>query len=425
MKIKGESISQRTVIIGLIIILLGVGILVWLFSRTLILVELKPAEASLFIDNSKVPVPADGKAKKMTSAGSHEIRVEAENYITYKKVVDLPNAGSHKIDIELRRKPNQIVLEDENVKITDVDLVKYDNISDSVFYFANDRTRLYQAKVETNSDGSVMAKQNHLIADGLSGIKSTVWSPKSEAILLKKSDGYYFLDLRKIDLVSQKEKKYGENIGDLAWSPDDSKIAYYYYGENEQSLIFANKVNQDVERVLNLREHNISNPYLSWSPNSEWLIIIPRNQDVSSNKIFLFNAYTRKLSVLNESGGNLEAKYLDDGSRIIYSTYSKNPSSPINSVVSIMNNDGSEQRSTEIRALLDHVQWLGSDNFLAAYYNQDKNTEEIAVFNVSSKQIDGLSYALPSKVYLNQLQSTKNMIGVFTINKNMYGMSIK
>jgi len=425
MKINGELLNKKVIIIGLLIIFFGVLILIWLLSRTLTSGTIQPSEARLYLDNNPITIGVDGKFKKFVPSGTHTFKLEAENYISYSKTVYLPKAGGYKLEITLQKKPNAIVLLDGDKAVTNIDLIKYDNTSNSLYYFAESKTKLYQTKLESDGNGTIVAKQNHLVATGLSGINETIWSPKVDSILFKKNDGYYFFDLQKINLVDQKETKFGDNIGDLAWSPDDSKIAYYYTGNGEQSLIFADKRNQNVERVLNLRENGINNPYLSWSPNSEWLIIIPRNSDLATNKIYLFNAYTRQLSVINNSGNNIEAKFSEDGGKILYSTFSKSPSSAISSVISIMNSDGNEQRSTDIRAILEQAQWLGGDNLLAAYFNQDSATEEIGMFSISSKMVNGSTFALPRKVYLAQILNTKNSITVFTVNNTLYGMNLK
>jgi Tol biopolymer transport system component len=204
--------------------------------------------------------------------------------------------------------------------------------------------------------------------------------------LFKKSDGVYLFDFQKYDFVHQTEVFWGKNIGDIAWAPDNSKIAYFYGpASGEKTLIFANIANTEPTRVANLADYQIDNPYLSWSPDSRYLILIPRNKDYSQDKVYLYDTYSGALKETTELGDQIAAKFSPDNSLIVYSTYSKGDGDTEPFVISVMNKDGAEQKSLDLRTGIDNIAWLDPDSILAAEYRRSSGNVTFLIYDLASK----------------------------------------
>jgi Tol biopolymer transport system component len=293
----------------------------------------------------------------------------------------------------------------------------------TIFYFADNASTLYKAKFSADN-GKIDSIYNLPISNPpFKNIKNIVWSPKKDAALLVKDDGVYFFDFQKYNFVSQEEVLYGRDVGDIAWSPDDSKIAYYYAPTGgEHSLIFADKTNTEMQRMLNFKDLGIEDPYLSWSPDSEWLIIIPRNKDRSANKIYLYNAYKRELATVNEGGGNLEAIFSPDNSKILYSTYAASNDSPVTAVLSVMDKSGENKQSLSVYGHVGKSAWLkgSSEKVAIATYNKETGSEAIFEYDLASKQLMGFDLPLSKGVMVKEILSFAQSNLLFYIANNQF-----
>lgn len=421
---------NRNMYFALIAVVLAAVFLIWLLSRSTLAISVMPENAIVTINNRPLQQNTAGDIKTTLSPGTYTLKVEADGYVSQIKEITLRRARTLKIDVNLDKAPEPYTISSENNPAKNVQFLSPADDFNTIFYLADDGSTFYKAKFNVNSDGNIETVYNRAISNPpLSGIQSVIWSPKKDAAILKKGTSAYFFDFQKYNFVSQEEKKYSDNVGDIAWSPDDSKIAYYYAPPNgEKSLIFADKTNSEVTRVANLAEMNINNPYLAWSPNSEWLIVIPRNASYETNKIYLFNAYTRSFKTISDTGNNLEAKFSPDGSKIIYSIYSKDPASPVRAVLSIMDSDGNNKRSLDLRADLKKVIWLNNNNqeIIVATWDSEKNAESIFGYNVESKEQSNFNYSLPANVYTSDLSlSTNNNLLFYVANQQFFIIKLK
>lgn len=421
---------QRGMYLALAAVIAAAVFLVWLLTRSTLAISVIPENAYITIDNRPLQMNVAGDVKTTLSPGTYSLKVEADGYVSQIRDITLHRARTLKIDINLDPAPQPYAISSENNPAKNVQFLSPADDFNTIFYLADDGSTFYKAKFNINADGNVETLYNRAISNPpLSGIQSVIWSPKKDAAILKKGTSAFFFDFQKYNFVSQEEKKYADNIGDIAWSPDDSKIAFYYSPPGgEKSLIFADKTNTEVTRVANLADMNISNPYLSWSPDSEWLVVIPRNASFETNKIYLFNAYTRSFKENANTGNNLEAKFSPDGSKIIYSTYSKDPASPVRAVLSVMDKDGNNKKSLDLRADLKKVTWFNNSNseIAVATWNQDKNAESIFGYDINQKQESGFNYTLPTKTYISDLSlSANNNLLFYVANQQFYVIKLK
>jgi hypothetical protein len=370
------------------------------------------------LDSAPVSTLPDGTAKITTKPGDHVLTVKKNGYVTQIMNLTLSGGRSKSVQVDLVEVPKPIVLPLGNIKDLPVDNITTGDEDDSLMFLGSGKSALY--KIQFKSDRSVDYVRQ-ISNPGFSGITNIVWGPKKDAALFQKGSAAYFFDFQKYNFVSQQEVKFGDDIGNVAWAPDDSKIAYSYApSPGEQSIIFADKANTNIKRALNLKDYGITNPYLRWSPSSEWLLIIPRNTDASGNKIYLLNAYTMAVKNITDTGNNQEALYSPDGNKIIYTTTSDDPSNPVKSEVSVMNSDGSNARDLGIKAIISKIVWIDNSNIAVATYDPETQQESLFKFNVDSKQKIGFSIPL-SGVYITELSISKdNKTLYFVSNNHLY-----
>lgn len=421
---------QRSMYFTLVAVILAAVFLVWLLSRSTLAISVDPENAIITVDNRPLQANTAGDIKTTLSPGNYTLKVEADGYIAKIEEITLRRARTLKLDIKLDPAPRPYTITGETNVAENVQFISQADDFNAIFYLANNGSTLYKAKFNINNKGEIENVYNRPISSPpLSGITGIVWSPKKDSAILKKGGSAFFFDFQKYNFVSQEEIKYGDDIGDIAWSPDDSKIAYYYApASGEKSLIFANKTNSETTRVANLAELNVDNPYLSWSPDSEWLIVIPRNKDFSTNKIYLFNAYTRSFKEVSDTGNNLEAKFSSDGTKILYTTYSSDPGSPVKAVVSVMDSDGSNKKSLDLRADMRKISWLNNSTseIIVATWDGDRQVEAIFGYDTTGKKQTSFNYLLPTKTYVRELNvSANNNLLFYIANQQFYVIKLK
>jgi len=416
------------IIISSILIILTV-ILFAILSRSYITLNISPSDSIVRINNAPVSINSSGQTKLKVKPGNTYITVEAEGYIGQNQTMELKAGKNYDISINLKKNPVAITDEIGLTQNSNISFISNADEDNSIFYLSDNGTALYKAKFQVNNEEITLEYNQKISNPSLSGIKDIIWSPNKNAALFKKQDGVYFFDLKKYNLVSQEEVKYGEYIGDIAWSPNDSKIAYYYAPPSgEKSLIFANKTNTEMTRVANFLEMGIENPYLKWSPDSEWLIVIPRNQDISTNKIYLFNTYSRSFTIVNDSGNNVEAIFSPDSSKIFYNTYSPDPLNPVKLTLSIMDKDGNNKKDLSVRALIPKIALLmkNNDDIIIATYNAEKQKDSLFIYSLAEKKDSGFRINLANKMYVNSMcVSSTDEILLYLAGNKLYALRLK
>lgn len=422
--------TKAIISISATILVILVIILVVILGRSYVDISASPSNSIIRINNAPVPLDGSGKAKIKVKPGKATLTVEADGYIGYSQEMILKRGKTFAYSVVLKKNPIAVVDEiglTEKSKATFLSIAEEDN---SIFYLSDNGTALYKAKFQVDQEKNISIIYNRKISNPpLSGIKDIVWSPKKDAAIFKKDNGAYFFDLKKYNLVSQEEVKYGEYIGDIAWAPDDSKIAYYYAPPSgEKTLMYSNKINSEPTRVANFLEMGIENPYLKWSPDSEWLIVIPRNKDASTNKIYLFNTYKRTFTTVSDAGNNVEAIFSPDSSKIFYTSYSPDPSNPVKLTLSVMDKDGGNKKDLSVRALMPKVALLNKNDsdIIVATYNTEKQRDSLFIYNLAEKKDSGFRINLAAKMYVNSLCiSNTDEILFYLADNKLYALSLK
>lgn len=413
----------RNVYIAAFLVLLALLALGWVFTQSFVTLQINPKNSTVMIDNKIVRLPLEGVFKKSYSPGMHTVSVESEGYIGFNKQIEFKRGFTKPIEIILKEMPTPIKLE------TSAALLSKGNDFNDGYYLGNEGKTLFKLKVGLDENSQVRIINNQPITSArLENIKEIIWSPDKQLALLRKLDGKVTIfDFKKYDFVNQTESPWGENIGSVAWAPDGSKIAYFYSPPaGEKTLVFADNTNTAVDRVYNLKDLGIENPLLKWSPDSQWLLIIPKNTDASQNKIYIYNTYNRQIKTLTEAGDILDAIFSPDSNQILYSSYSKQELNPIESVLSVMNIDGSNQKSLGLHAEIKKTTWSkDSKEIILSTYDSETKKDSIFKYNTESKENIGFYLKNFTDSYITRLYlADDNKFIVYESDNTLYVIKV-
>lgn len=400
---------MRSVYLVFSVIIVVILLLFWFFTHSIVSFQVAPRNATLSIDGTTVTDLKNGSVIKSLSPGQHLVSVQADGYVGINQEVDFGRGIAKKITVTLENNPEPLTITNtvtpdslaisQNARF----LTKGSDFND--FYYLDGKI-LYKARVKADTGQKVTLLNKIPITNPvISDVSEIVWSPSFDLALFRKTTGINIFDFQKYDFVNQTETSWGQDVGNIAWAPDNSKIAYYYApATGERSLIFANTTNADVTRVYNFKDLGIENPILHWSPDSQYLLVIPQNKDASLNKIYLFDSYSRTLSMIADTGNQLDAMFSPDGNKIIYSTYSKDPTGAVNSILSIMNKDGSNKKSLDLRAELSKITWSkNSTDIIVASYDQGTKKESLFMYDTDKKEQTGFIIKNFGDIYIQSL----------------------
>ncbi len=414
MNLHLKKLTYRAYLISAVIVL-AIVFGVWILSNSFVSVKVSPREASVFVDGEQVDVNSFGFAKKRLSLGSHFVKIELDGYVSSIKSLTLKRGVTNNQNIVLKENP-PIVDIAKNGKF-----IAKGNNPDEFFYLGNNGGAIYKAKVQLSDNGTILTSSDPVTNSNLFGIEEIIWSPKKDLALFRKSDGVYLFDFKKYDFVSQTETLWGENVGNIAWSPDNSKIAYY--STEDKTLIFSSLDNSNKQRIINLEGEGINDPKLFWSPDSEWLALIPNNKSKNSNKIYLLNAYSRALQELTPAGNNFDAVFSPDSNKVYYSLKTKLID---DATVSVINKDGTNDFELGLTAEAKNIFFLGGDDILAAGADGENLEESIFKFDLKNNKQKDFSIKLPENDQVSTLLTANdNNIVIYETENGVYAMKIK
>jgi len=349
--LKANKLVFNAAIVGGAVIL-ALFIFLVFFLRVRISITVEPKNAIVTVDNAPLKV-SNGKASASVPLGKHTIKVEADDHIGFKEEVSLSRGHNYSKKVTLSSAPAPIQIADGAANIAMFNnQVFYQNTSDKLMY-----------RVEITASSEVTAGQPQAITAKPISANKILWSPTAELLFLRSGGSVNLFDFKKYDFLHQAEQLFSNDVGDIAWAPDNSRVAYVYMPPGgERTLIFSDKTNQTIYRAADLKALNIENPYIAFSPDSAWLVIIPRNSNFADNKIYLMNIYTKEIKAAGDAGNQKEAVFSSDSNKIIYSTFSSDPNNPAHRDLSVMKLDGSDKKSLGIQAKATDVRYWSDSN---------------------------------------------------------------
>jgi hypothetical protein len=281
--------------------------------------------------------------------------------------------------------------------------------TDSVAYLGNSRKTLFTTQASINGSGTIQtAEAKAMTLDVFANVDKVIFSPDGQLAFIKVGGDAYLYDFNKYAIVGQNMTKFGSDIDDIVWSPDQTRVAYYYAPPSgERSLIFSDLQNQNPQRVANFS--NIDNPGLQWSKSGDKILVVPRNDDDSKNNIYLFDVYLKQLTALTSSGNILSASFINSGNSILYFTASSDPNNPIKSTTSTMDLNGKNIKSLGIFANPEKTYFVsqsqvvfttylfGEEEYLLVDFAKNKT---VRIFFDKPKQFDisNIMFSADSKI---------------------------
>lgn len=400
--------------------LAAIILIVWLLSNSFVTVNVAPTNATVFFDNELLKTNRAGKKVMIVSPGQHTIRAEADGYIGSAQTNSMRRGFITGVEVKLKEIGRSMQMSSE---AKELNLGKMEN---SVSYLSDNGSTIYQSVLDLDSQNSLSINTYPLTSSKLSGIANIIWSPTKELALFRKSDGVYLFDFKKYDFVNQTETFFGTDIGDIAWSPDNSKIAYYYHPSNgEKTLVFSNLSNTQKERVLNLAELNIDDPIIKWSSNSEWITLIPRNKDQDSNKLYVFNAYSRSLVQLGEIAGILNASFAPDSLSILFNA--KEGSDDFKTYkISLISENDDEATPLSIKLDLNNIFWVDDSDLLAWNFDKENSSSQIVGFSYKKNERNKVTLKgfEPEKI-ISLASIENNSILVYQTSKGVFALNME
>lgn len=404
--------TKLYIIIGLTITVIAVIIYFTILNKASVKIVVIPKNAQVLLNNKPEAVNNSGIAKFKKIPGKYTLRVEANGYVPYQKIITLKGGSSFSSEINLSAIPKLMSLRD-NVTLTQ----KYED--NQITYLTNNRSTLSTSNATLNSDNQPEAiGQKDLTPAVFANIDSIKFAPDNQLALVQRGNDLFLYDFNRYDILHQEMRQLGSNIGDAIWSPDQSRIAYTYSpSSGERSLILSDVLNTNPQRVLALGD--IENPILYWAPGGDQILIVPQNSDVSLNKIYLFNISTRELTALTDFGNVLDARFISDGQKIVYFTGSNDPEHPIKSDVSIMDTNGNNKTDLKIKAYPENSFITNDNSMLLLTYLSGE--EKIAYFDASELKFYQVFFEKPANFKIQNLILSNDQKLLFVAgNNNLY-----
>jgi len=343
--------------------------------------------------------------------GTYKISIQKENYVSCEKEVTIARLKTINFKLDLKKIP--IVEQVSPERIDNFYLVN----NEIIILGNNGKTldKLVEPTTKSQAESKSAFDKKALTPDILTNITKIIWHPTESLAILKiiqdkdklsstpfansnVADGKemtWLYDFKRYDLVNQEATFWGADIGDLVWAPNGEKVYYYLApAGGEKTIVSASKSNQNLERILNLKESGIENPQISISPDGKYLTLIPRSKNYNTNYVYLFEILTKKLTKLVSSGNNLEAKFSTDSKKVLYGTYSKNDQEPTDySALSIIDVESKNKKELTVMAFLDEVSFTSDSQYLIVSIGTSKSeSDKLNKINISNAEKSELVY---------------------------------
>jgi flagellar basal body-associated protein FliL len=412
------------IIIFLIIIILA-GAIWWFFLATGTLnLNITPTDATIQVNSQTAQATDSLKLKP----GNYTIKAQKNGYVPYQKQISIQKLKSTDLKVSLNQIPKPDKLIQDNV-------VNLYILSDLINVLGNDGKTLYQLTEPTitanqesgiTNQESINTSLNYvkkaLTPNTLANVQNIIWNPKESLAIFKikqnkkllvstpfanstVADGTimtWLYDFKRYDLVNQTATFWGADISDIVWSPDGQTIYYYYApAGGEITLISATKDNQNLKRILNLKQLGIENPQISISPDGKYLTLVPRSSKYETNYVYLFEIATSKLTKLVPVGQNLEARFTPDSKSIIYSSFIANTDNPAeNSELSIIGINGQNKKDLKVKSFLERSTITQDSNFLITALSNGQNQSDTFV-KINLATVEQQEFVFTSNIIVN------------------------
>ncbi|MFH1508620.1 MAG: hypothetical protein ABIE68_00410 [bacterium] len=184
------------------------------------------------------------------------------------------------------------------------------------YYYDEAENQFYKA----NADGTNPKEISNAVYLPVSDIQ---WSTdgKMAAFSLKDKDGNYREII--LNLETGAEQVFVEEVKNVTFSPDGSKIAYQYY-DPDNNVTNISVADPDGTNWKVIKEVGIQNPSINWY-QSDYIGYWNKGTGSQGNSIYSVNL-DGSFNVVTSEGYGTDAKWSPDGSRLVYSRTGKRSS---------------------------------------------------------------------------------------------------
>jgi hypothetical protein len=449
-----KSPFKKLLIAIFIIIFLGSGAVFFLFffNKGTLALNVTPREALIVIDGKNYPKKVDYKIK--LPSGDHILEVQLDGYVNYQNKINIKSFKTTTLKIELKSIPVAQKLLDEKMEFIGFSpdkkyLVGLGNAG-KTFY----RVPLANAADE-NQKETAQNDQKNTTGDNLTSVQTAqpitekafanivnvIWNSKKELAILKikneksaiKNTEFYkadvgegiittwLYDFNRYDLKNQESTYLGEDIGDIVWIADGTKIIYF--SKTNKSLYQASPKNAGAELLKNIRE--ISDPTISIAPDGKFLSLIPRSSKYDKNYLYTFDLYSKTAKPLTKKGNQKGAIFNNVSDKILYSTYSEEPNSNIYTSLSLIDTNGEGDQSLDVRALIENVIFFDDKNFIYPASEDQTRGEKLIKYNLETKKEVEFQFQTPDRLRFNNLLLTEDKQKIYFLSDNfLYSLGL-
>lgn len=385
-------------IVGVVLVL-GLLIFVLFFYKATIKFNPNPSNARIDIAD----ISRTGQTKIKLSPGTYHVKVSSPGYVDYESTLTAKIAQTINVNKPLVKLPQPEKLTKDSAQF-----LTSSTDNKTLFYLGDSGKTLFRI---TNASTTDLRRIEAITPSTFSDIRNVIFSPTQELAILKKDDGTYLYDFKRYDLLHQEIHPWGNDIGNIVWSPDSEKVVYYYQNSTgEKTLIRAPKDNSSQERIYNFKDTTIVNPILDWSKNGQKILLV-------SNDLYIFDLYSKSLKQLTKGGGITDAKFSPDSQSILFNKSDTTDGITLN----ITGLDGNNIRNLNTATLVSKVTWFDSKNIICAIPNTTDSgaSDKIIKLNLDSfKQIEYSYVSSQDVINLNNIIVSDNAKEIFFLNKN-------
>ena len=375
---------------------LGILLYVFVFYKGTIVIGPTPYDAKTIIANQE----KTGAAKFRLKPGSYNVKIEAPGYVSYEKRVDLKSAQKITLNISLRKTPEPTKIISQETKFL------FSGLDDTLLYLADGGKTLYRIGNLSLTNPEITAITPNTFSD----LTKIIWAPERDLAVLKKAESTFLYDFKRYDLLHQEIHNWPAGIGDLIWSPDGKNTAYYFNPiEGERTIIRADRSNENLERLYNLKETAIVDPKLDWSKDSKKILIY-------TTDIYILDTYTKDFSRLTQNETINGALFTPDSQNIIFSN---------NQGLYIMDILGKNKRALDLKTSAKKIVFYSDEKNILAAVPQAGKSDQLIKINIESGEKKSLSFeSKTAMTFSNLTLLSEEKTLYFLSNEGLYSLDL-
>lgn len=388
--------KKSALIISAVVLLVIIGIVYFLYQNTGITITYSPQNSQATIDGEKI----SSSIKTQLSAGNHDVKILLEDYIPFEQEINLGFGTHENINVELRGLPIP-----EKIVSDQARFPSFSENKDSIFYLGDSGKTMYEV-IGISLEETASEKISPSFFESVTNV---VWSPNKKLAIVKQNEKNLLYDFSRYDLLHQEITELDEGIKNITFSPDSSKIVYYYSPSDstERTLVEASKTNTDKYILYNFMGTGIENPRIDYSPDGKSILL------VADNKMYLLDILTENLTQLAQDKIILEAKFTPTNN-IIFTT---------NTSTFTTSKEAIEYKELDINTSLNKLTFF--DDYTVLFIEDKDNYEAFYLYSLQTDQKVELVYNTKYKLDpISALLTTDQKYIYFESNRFLYRLPV-